>query len=190
MIQFTPSVIALLNNPAVEIIHLVSIGPTYRTTSHYDSVTLSDGTTYSADGHLLNVDSPRLSAAVDREIFRVTLADDDYGLSIGIGEGLVGAKFEVKLALVDPVTKAIQSNIADVIIAYKGIVDSIAYAIQPGNIGSVVLSVSGASPMADLDSTRAYSGSRDYMKSINKDDTSFDQVYEGSGSVALKWGKG
>lgn len=190
MIQFTPTVIALLSNPLVEIVHLVSIGPTFRTTSHYEPVELSDGTTYSADGRLLTVDSPRMSASVDREIFRVTLADDDYGLSIGIGEGLVGGKFEVKLALINPATGIIQTNVADVLTAYKGIVDSISYAIQPGNIGSVVLSVSGASPMADLDATRAYVGSRDYMRSIDKDDTSFDQIYEGSGPVALKWGKG
>jgi hypothetical protein len=189
MIAFSPTIAALLQNPTIDAFYCVTI-KNYKTTSFYNDVTLSNGEVFLADGKLFSVDPPKISAVVDREIFRVVLADPSYGLGASFESGLVGGLFEVKIVLTDPVTKVPYTNISDCIIAYRGLIDNIGYSIQPGNEGETLLAISGSSPMNDLDLTKNFYTSREFIKTKNPDDTCFDQIYEGSGPVNLKWGKG
>lgn len=189
MIKFSSTVINLLQNPSVEAFYCVTIN-TYKTTSFYSNVTLSNNETFLSDGKLISVDPPKISATVDREIFKVTLADPDYTLGAQFQTGLVGNNFEIRILLVDPSTNQPYLNITDTILAYKGIVDNIGYSIQTSNTGETIIGISGASPMNDLDLTRNFYTSREYIKTKYPDDTCFDQIYEGSGPVNLKWGKG
>jgi hypothetical protein len=193
MISFNSTLVALLQNPVVNAFYMVKIGlPSgfYLTTSHFTNITLSNNDTYVADGKLLDADVPRLSATVDREIYKIVLADPDYSSGATMQSGLVGKLFEVRIGFIDPVTNIPYTAITDTILAYKGIVNNIAYSIETGNIGEAALSISGASPMADLDLTRTPYTSKEYIRGISQNDSCFDQVYEGAGPVNLKWGKG
>jgi hypothetical protein len=190
MIEFSSTILSIMANPNIETFYLVRIGSDYKTTTHFDNVTLSNGHTYLSDGRVLNVDDPRLSAIVDREIYKVTLADPDFELSTLAENSLIGSVFEVRIGFVNPATGLPVTTVGDTMLAYKGIVESAGYIMETGNRGEVTLQISGASPMADLDAVRAFYGSRDFIKGLDPTDTAFDQVYEGSGSVNIKWGKG
>lgn len=189
MIAHSPVVAAVLSQPNPEAFYLVTIG-SYRTTSHFSDVTLSDGSTFVSDGRLLTIDPPRISTSVDRELFKLALSDDDDGLTSLLESNPVGAPFEVRIGFINTSTGQPYTNINDTVVSYGGIVDSVGQSIQTGELGDKQLIVNGASPMADLDAVRTFTGSRDYIRGIAPDDSSFDQVYEGSGQVNLKWGKG
>lgn len=188
MIQFNSTVIGLLSNPVISVFYLVRVAD-YYTTSHYNNITLTNGQTYIADGKILQADAPRLSPTVDRELYRVSFADPDYSLTGIVGDGIVGQPFEVRLCFIDPTTNAPYTNISDTLLAYKGVVDNVSYSISLGNLGETVAVVSGASPMADLDATRAYYSSKEFIKEIDPNDSSFDQIYEGAGPINLRWGR-
>jgi hypothetical protein len=190
MISFSTNIATLLQNPSIECFYVVKIG-TYKTTSYFTDITLSNNETYLSDGKLVNVDPPRLSSSVDREIYKVVLADADYSLGTIMQSGLVGSNFEVRLIFIDPTTNLPYTTLTDTVLSYKGDVDSIGYSVETGNSGQVLLEVSGASPMADLDLTKAFYTSKEYIRGLadNSQDSCFDQVYEGSGPVAIKWGK-
>jgi hypothetical protein len=193
MISFNSTLIALLQNPVINAFYLVKIGlPSgfYLTTSHFANITLSNGDTYLSDGKLLSADVPKLSSVVDREIYKVVLADVDYTLGAAMQTGIVGKVFEVRIGFIDPATEVPYTQIENTILAYKGIIDSIGYSIETGNTGEAALSISGASPMADLDLTRTPYSSKEYIRGLFPNDSCFDQVYEGSGPVNIKWGKG
>lgn len=187
MIQFSSTLIQLLENPVIEAFYLVTVG-TYRTTSYFTDITY-DSQLYLSDGKLLSADPPRLSAVVDRELYKIVLADPEYALG-SLTTNIVGDNFEVRLIFNDPTTGNPYLNPADTILLYKGTVDSNAYAIDTNNAGEVAISISGSSPMADLDLSRPFYTGKEFIRNISNNDTSFDQVYDGSGNVNLRWGKG
>jgi hypothetical protein len=75
----------------------------------------------------------------------------------------------------------------DIVLAYKGIVDSHGYVISEDE--DVVVVIECSSPMADLDLKRTLITSKDAMRGLSPTDSSFDQVYEGSKGIDLLWGK-
>lgn len=188
MIQFSNTLIQLLQNPVIEAFYLIKVH-TYRNTSYFTDITFNNEI-YVADGKLLSADPPRMSAIVDRELYKIVLADPEYSFGSLLGNNLIGRNFEVRLIFVDPVTKLPYLELENTLLIYKGIVDSTAYAIDTSNLGEVAISISGSSPMADLDLTKTFYTSKEFIRNISSNDTSFDQVYEGSGNVNLKWGKG
>jgi hypothetical protein len=72
---------------------------------------------------------------------------------------------------------------------YKGYIDSVAYSISTAASGEAVFHVSCASPMSDLDLIRQYYTSQDYLDKNYPGDTSYEQIFEGSGPISKKWGK-
>jgi hypothetical protein len=188
MITFSPAIIAILENPSIETFYIVKIG-SYATTSYFNN-TIINNVTYLADGKLVTVDPPRLSTTVDRELYKVILTDSDYALGNLMQTGLVGQDFEVRLLFLNPATNLPLTNVEDTILVYKGAVDNIAYSIDTGNNGSVALAITGTSPMSNLDLAKPFTASKDFMRNKYPTDSCFDQVYEGSGPVNLKWGKG
>jgi hypothetical protein len=189
MIQFSATIISLLQDPVINAFYMVKID-TYLSTTHISNITLSNGETYLADGKLLNVDTPRLSATVDRELYKVIFADPDYAIGNAMQTGIVGKNFEVRIGFINNTTNEPYNNISDTVLAYKGKVDNMSYSIDSGDVGEVVLAITGASPMADLDSTKAFYTSKEYIRGLYPTDSCFDQIYEGSGPINLKWGKG
>jgi len=186
MITLNPLVSSLLREPHIETFYLITIGD-YRTTDYPYSLVV-DGLTFESDGKLVDVDSPRISTTVDRAVFKVSFADPSIAFASFIDEGIVGLPFEVRMGFVQ--NNVPLSSLSDTILAYKGRVDQGAYANNMGDLGEVILELSGASPVASLDMVRTFHSTKDYIKKLNVNDSSFDQLYEGSGAVTLRWGKG
>ncbi len=190
MIQFTSKVSGILANPSLDAFYVVDIGNgLYRTTSYYVDVVLSDNRIFAADGHLAAVDPPQLTSTVDREIFKIAIADANFSHGELIEDDLVGKPAEVRLVLIDPVTGQPELNIVNTILVYEGQIEGAAYTIETATIGTVGLSISCSSPMADLDLRKPVFLSKDYMRGIDPSDSTCDQIYEGSGQIKLKWGK-
>lgn len=188
MITFSTPISNLLQGVSIESFYCVQIG-TYRTTSYHSDITV-DGNLFLSDGKLVSVDPPNISTEVDREIFKVTLTDSNFQLANTFQSGMVGASFEVKILFINPATNLPYTNSNDILIVYKGIIDNISIGVQPSNIGEVSITVSGASPMNDLDLVKNFYTSKEFIRSRYPEDSCFDQIYEGSGPVNLKWGKG
>jgi hypothetical protein len=193
MINFSPTVVEVLAQPTIESFYLVRVldGATvmYSTTSYFRDITLSNGTIYYSDGRLLSVDTPQLSSSVDRELYKIAIADPDFNSSEAADAGLVGKQVEVRLCFVSHITKNPLTNIADCPLVYKGTVEGTNYTIETATVGESVLSISCSSPMSDLDLRRPIYLSKDTVSSRNPLDTCCDQIYEGSGQLTLKWGK-
>jgi hypothetical protein len=73
---------------------------------------------------------------------------------------------------------------------YKGFIDNVAYATDTSEAGENLFRITCASPMAALDMAKPFYTSKDALVDLDPDDNSFDHVYEGSGQIRLKWGKG
>lgn len=189
MITFSNNIQNVLQQPTIESFYLVDIDG-YKTTSFYTNITLSNNEVFLADGRLLEVDPPKLSTSVDRELYQISFADPDMFFGGPAETALVGRPVTVRLGFVDQTTKQPYLNINDTVIIYKGFVDSGAYDLSLEDNGSSVFSVSCASPMANLDMVRTLLTSRESLANIDVNDTSFNSVYQGSGQIRLKWGKG
>lgn len=188
MIQFSQTLVNILNQPSIEAFYLVDILG-YRTTNYYTNITLSNNETFLSDGKLLSVTPPKLSTVVDRELYNITFADPNFEYGQFAEAGLVGQPVSVRLCVVDPVTELPLTNINDTILVYKGRVDSANYSIDTNEVGSTQFNVNCASPMANLEGVKAFYGSKQFIRNLNSNDSSFDQVYEGAGTLAMKWGK-
>jgi hypothetical protein len=189
MITFSATITAAMQLPSVEAFYLVDFNG-YRSTTHFVDVTLSDGSVYLADNRLIQIDPPRMSTTVDREIYKIALADPDMTFGTQAEEGIVGKPISVRLGVVNQATGLPYTNVADTILVYKGAVDNGSYEIDTAEIGSAIFNISCSSPMADLDMTKALLTAKTALANIDPSDTSFSQVYEGSGQIQLKWGKG
>jgi hypothetical protein len=188
MRQTSATIQGLLMNPLVNPFFLVKID-TYLTTSFYRNLTMDNGETYVADGKLIQVDPPRISSTVDREIYRVVLADPSFLFGETLEANLIGKLMSVRLGFVNTSTKAPYTEIANTIVSYQGMIESSAYEIDLSSQGENKLVISGSSPMGNLDAVNTLTSSKTALRYIDLKDNSFEQIYEGSGSVVLKWGK-
>jgi hypothetical protein len=189
MIELSTNVSTLLNSDKIIAIYLVDIGGTYQTT-HYTDITLSNGNTYLGNSSLVAVDPPRINSTVDREAYSLIFADSSFIDESSFEGGLVGIPVEIRLGLIDPNTMQPLTALADTIIVYSGTVDNISYAIDTNDIGNAEITVTCASPMNNLEMKKVFYGSKTFVRErIDPDDSAFDQVYEGSNAIRLKWGK-
>ena len=186
MITFSDTIKTLLQNPVLESFYIINIFDTYMKTSYYSDIEYN-GQTYLADGSILQVESPQLTSVVDKQPFKITLADNGMELGQYADNGVVGLPVSVWIAFVDPMTET--PNLTDTLLIYKGKIDQTSYSISTSAIGSSQFVATCTSPMSDLDQVRAVYTSQDYLDKNHPGDTSYEQVYEGSGPIALKWGK-
>lgn len=189
MIEFSTAILAAMRKPTVESFYLVDFAG-YRSTTHFSNITLSNGETYVSDGKLLQIDPPRMSTIVDREIYKLSFADPDMVFAEALEAGIVGKTVTVRLGIVDLETGQPFTNIADTVLVYRGTVDNGSYSIETAELGECIFNISCSSPMADLDMTKSLLTSKTALSNVDPSDTSFSQIYEGSGQAQLKWGKG
>ena len=142
------------------------------------------GNLYTADGGLFEVDSPRFSTVVDREAYKVVIADLLNEMSAEFRAGVIGKPINVLVGFLDANGAPLLTP-ADVIQIYKGYVDSPSIS---NNWDERLAVVEGTSPMADLDSVNVIYSSKDGMDQLSATDTSFDEIYDGA-EIATKWGK-
>jgi hypothetical protein len=186
MIILNPTLQAALQAPVVEPFFLVKIG-SYYTTNYYTDLTYDY--TYIADGRLIGADPPKLSSTVDRELYKIVIADPTYSFGETLDDNLIGVNASVRIGFVDQATKAPYSGVSNTILIYKGLIESTGYDINTEDRGEAKLVVTCSSPLANLDEVQQLTTSKKALHYINGGDTSFDQVYEGSGGISLRWGK-
>ncbi len=199
MIQFSPSVTEVLQSGVVEAFYLFRIlerGNTevlYSTTTFYTDLTLKrNGValpmySYPSDGGLISADSPQITTNVDREQYRVVLADTDLALRARMETGLVGLKLECRVGFVKDSKPLLDIN--DTAIVYSGRVDSASLLLETSEFGSTNVQITGSSPMYNLDMKRGVFMTKDKVRSRWPSDSCADQIYEGSSGLNLKWGR-
>ena len=157
---------------------------TYHLTSYSRDIDYG-GNTYTSDGGLFEIDTPKLSSIIDREAYKVIVADLDDAMLADIRANVVGKDITVRLGFIDPDTNQPLLEPQNILYVYRGFVDSPEVV---NNWESKLASIEGTSPMADLDMVNSYVTSRDSLKQRNNNDTSFDEIYDSS-ELDLKWGK-
>jgi len=195
MISFTQNVRNALMNRPTDYFHMLEIkdkeNNTWKatTTLPYD-IALSDGSSFVSDlNTTIMFDPPKMSSSVDREQYKITLSDPSMTAVSTLENSVLGFKVKVRLGFLDYQTKMPLSDITDTILIYAGRIDGASYVIKTQESGDIILQLTCASPMADLDLKKALWTSRDFVRSRNPEDSSCDQVYGGSGALQLKWGK-
>jgi len=185
MRTFSSAIQTLINNETIKFFFLIELNfaQTYYVTSHSSDI-VYDGQTYIADGGLFEVDSPRFSSTVDRESYRVVLADATNQMLSEFKNNVVGKDITVKVGFLDSNGLPLTST-ADVIHIYKGFVDSPSIS---NDFEEKLAVIEGTSPMSDLDSVNVFYTSKDGMDQKDTADTSFDQIY-GDREITIKWGK-
>jgi len=161
----------------------------YYYTSHHSDIDW-DGKNWLSDGGIFSYDSPSFSSVVDREAYKIVLADISNEFYDEFRAGVVGRDISVYVGLCDPITRQPMvatdgSGVSDVLFMYKGKIDSPSVEI---NWDSKTAVIEGTSPMADLDQINVTMVSKDGMDQLSLTDTSYDRIYEGS-EVQLGWGK-
>jgi hypothetical protein len=168
MIQFSTTVRNILSQPTIEAFYLVEVyvssGTTYRSTTYYRNVVITNNSV-------------------------ISFADPTFTFGASVDSGLIGKLVDVKVGFVNQTTKLPELDIANLLTVYRGKIDSTEYSINTSVTGEVLLNVSCSSPMNDLDLTKSFYTTKDATLGRDSSDTSFDQIYEGSGVLQLKWGK-
>lgn len=193
MIKLTQTQIDILNQDSIEAFYCVQISKLNnikRFSTYFRDITLSDGRVFIGNSKLVSLEAPKVSTEVDRERYTITLADPDFEFGYLSEQGLVGTPIEILLVLIDPLTKLPITNVNEVFTVYRGQIDNTKYQVSLESIGEVIYTIDCASPVANLDAIKPYYSSRTYVReNVNSSDSSFDQVYQGSGKIRLKWGR-
>lgn len=186
MRQLSTAALAALNLSNTKFFLLAEIGfdPVVRITSTSFPIVFK-GQTYSADGGIVSFGPPRVSSSIDRETYELVFLDHSNFFQGQLRVGVNGKVMTVYAGFFDASGAPLLSE-ADVLIAYKGFIDS--GKIQ-NDLEKKLCVIMGASPMANLDAIGGYIVSKDGMDQVSSTDTSFDDVYVGGKTVNLKWGK-
>lgn len=198
MKTFSSNIQSVIGLDNLSVFYLVQLD--YKTGSVYHASTPMDidvagYATFSSDNELLSIDAPKMSSVVDREAYKITYSDNASVLRTKFETGIVGTPVTVFIGFYNNSATTISgvlpgqpfTSYADLIVAYKGFIDSHGYTTDVEGAITAVLECS--SPMASLDLTKPLYTSRDAMRQINTADSSFDDVYTGSKAINLLWGK-
>jgi hypothetical protein len=189
-------ILALDNISGCYLVKIETPSQTIWETNHpYDIVVPSIGT-FKSNAGLLAIESPRLSSSIDRETYKLAYIDPTFEKRALFEQILTGSKLYVYVCFFNTTGNylgtfapgAPLTDQQDLLVAYQGLIDGQGYALNPEE-GSVVASIEGASPMANLGLTRAFLTTKEAMRQVNTNDTSFDQVYTGSKKMTYMWGK-
>lgn len=196
MISLSPVVSEIVNSQNIAYFFLVTVGDFIKATNAPFDVVMSDGITYSSESGLLTADPPRYKSTVDRAAYKIMFTDAKFELKSYFEAGITGAPVSVRIGFFNTLGRTAGgvahgdyfNSIDDTLTVYKGVVDSQEYAISFQD-NTIVASIEGSSPMADLDLVRPYYTVKDFQKQFNANDTAFDYVLEGATAAQLGWGK-
>jgi hypothetical protein len=186
MRTFSTKVQSIIDSGNIRFFYLIDLtfNSTYRLTSYGTNI-VYDSNTYISDGGLFEIDTPKLSSVIDREAYRVVIADLSNALLNDIRSNVVGKDMLVRLGFIDPDTDQPLLQTENILHVYKGFADTPEVV---NNWDTKIASIEGTSPMADLDMVNSYVTSRDSIKQRSSTDTSFDEIYDNS-ELEIKWGK-
>jgi hypothetical protein len=194
MIEFSANIQTVLATFPIESFYMLRISnkngtAIYSSTDYFMNISLSNGYTYTADALLLSVDAPQLTSAVDREQYKIVLSDPSFSQATVIEDNIVGKYLETRIGFINQTTGLPYLTASDTLIVYKGRIESAGYIIDSGEIGESKLQITGSSPISNLDQKNGIYLSKEMIRNVNGNDSCCDQLYEGSGTLALKWGK-
>jgi hypothetical protein len=200
MINFSMNVRNALSRDVIDAFYMLRVlnydgSVMYSTSNYFMDIQLKNngvdlvGYNYPSDATLLAIDPPQMSTNVDREQYKITLADPMLDKLTSVRNNLVGRVLEGRLGFVNHDTGVPYLEIADCPIVYKGRIDGASYLIKTNELGENTLQITGSSPMRNLDLKKSLFMSRDFVRQRDANDSSCDQIYEGSGAITLKWGK-
>jgi hypothetical protein len=190
MITIAPHILSMLQAGTIRTFYLVKIQGLLNTTDFSMDISFNSET-YWSDSRLVNIEPPQLSSVVDRELYKLVLADPDMSLSPTVEANLVGKQVSVWLGLTDFLTQAttLVCSPSNSILIYRGQVDSASYSYNTTALGEALLTIACASPVADLDMKKPFWTSKEFIETINPGDRAFDLVNQGSAKINLRWGK-
>lgn len=193
MITLTSTQNNILQQNIVESFYAIKIsGPsvTKKICNYFTDVTLSNSDVYLGNKEILTIQPPQITTTVDREQYTVVLADPEFEYGSLAEDNFVGSEFEVRLILINPSTKLPVTDINETLILYKGQVDAVSFKADLSEIGENTFTIIGASPLASLDAVKPFYSSKTFLREkVLATDSAFDQVYQGSGKIRIKWGK-
>lgn len=138
-----------------------------------------DSETYYSDGGLVELSPPQLSNVMDREVYRLKIADLNADYRELFEAHAYGTPITVKLGIEG------QSQ-HDVL--YKGIIDATFLEINNFE-GTMVASIEASSPFGALDRNQDRRTDRKTQRNIDENDSSMDNVYVNADEIALGWGR-
>jgi len=182
---FSSAVQTAIDSNNLKFFYLIKLefSSTYHFCSYHRDITY-DGDIYLADGGLYEFDPPKFSSVVDRESYRIVIADLLDNMSAEFRLNVVGKAIEVKVVLLDVNDQPLLDT-GDVLSIYKGFVDS---PTIESDMETKVAVIEGTSPMADLDMVRSFITSKSGMDQKSSSDTSFDEIFANK-EISVKWGK-
>ena len=187
MISFSSNVQSALTGPSSAAFYLMKFGDVYKT-SYFRDLTIG-GISYISDGSIVHIEPPQLTSTVDRQPFKITIADTMFEYGPVSEQGLLGTPVEIRIGFEDPSTKQPFLSEGDTLLVYKGKIDGTGYTVNTAQYGSSVFVVTCTTPMSDLDLTRAYYVTQDHLDKNYAEDTAYEQLFEGSGQINIKWGR-
>jgi len=185
MIQLSERFIELINQSTIDSFVLIKVDDLLLT-DYPSNLTLPDGVYISTD-LIAEVDEPQLTSVVDRDLYKMKFVDSERIFLPIFETGLNGADVSVRLGIVDNDTG--EPDLQNLFVVYDGIVESYNYAVDTAPEGAILATITGSNLMASLDESEPYYTSKSFVKQISPTDTSYDQIYEGSESVTLLWGR-
>jgi hypothetical protein len=196
MVKLSSVVQQIIESQRIKFFFLVQLGTDKFFTSLPFDITMDNGITYSSDSGLLGVEPPKASSTVDRAAYSVGFSDVNFLFKNYFEQGATGDNLLVRVGFFNTLGSTTDSTpvgepftkIEHTVLSYRGAVDTQKYTVDLSN-NEVIATIEGSSPMADLDLVKPYFTSKEGVKSKNSADTSFDQVFDGSGQIKLKWGK-
>jgi hypothetical protein len=192
MISLSPAMQQLMEQDIVNTFYLVKIytDPPALLTSYGDApLQTTTGETFINEGYLLSVDPPALSTTVDRAEFKVVLANNTFEASEFFDSvKFAGARLEVYLSAVTESGYPI-NDIDQMLMTYGGRISGITKEFDTNVEGESKITILCTSPVGKLDAKSSVYTSKEYLRNIVPNDSAFDQVYIGSGRLALRWGK-
>jgi len=185
MINLSAIQVQLLADNDAERFYCVRIKDLFMTDYSRDLVTFEG--TYLSSNMLVGVTPPEATSSVDRSLYEVVLSDPGNALGDQYTQGLIGSKLTVQLGFVDPSTE--EPLVSDMFMLYSGIVQGKDVNFETDIEGETITKITGSNVLAALDATDGFYSSRETLRNIDPSDSAFDQVYEGSRSLTLLWGK-
>jgi len=179
---------------------LIDIGPNPSgehlrfTTLPYDFV--YDANTYETDSGLAKLDPPAISSLLEKGAYGIGFHDPDYlmrpffessggsqiiGTDILLLGGFINTSESPEYGA-DP-----GQSYGEYFVVYEGYLNSASYKINLAE--ETLLLIEGAAPMAALEMRRSILTSQDFIQQQYPTYTDYDELYEGSDGLVLKWGK-
>ena len=185
MRTFSNAVQTVINSDKIKFVFLIKLefNSNYYLCSYHRELEYNNDV-YLANSGLFEFDSPKFSSVIDRESYKIVIADILDEMSDEFRANVVGKPIQVFVALLDANDQPLL-DVEDVLSVYSGYVDSPAIT---NDFEQKLAVIEGTSPMSDLDLVKVFTASKDGMDQVDNTDTSFDEIYENK-SVSIKWGK-